>query len=690
MRLRFLLFAILLPFIGNAQIILTAPSISSLANTDTGVVAIQDFTILGDLYVAGTTKLVNNLTISTAISERIGIGTTDFHNTDYQGAGQWVDKFKVYSLITEPTETGTPISGMQSYMVIDATSAMDDNPLVQYNASSNIMIVDSAAYNVGYAVAEYNKAINFTGSDTLNSLFPHYTFGWNYGVGATGYLYNFKNDFSWALNNGSCSHVYAIESVSQNQAVFEGQYVADVASIRIKAINEALVYNATVGDLFGIYSTIYNQRTGTAGLRSKADRAYGFFHQLTNTTVLDSLSETYAVYIQRPTNNGWIGDNKAIYIEDQSGISENPSYNIYSVGDTSLNYFGGDIGIGSTTLTSSDQWDQSKVFINRTIIPPVDNDGYSKSGLTVYNSPTSSTGSTDSYTIYGINSQARVPAGLTLTQNTEISGLYASARLYSAAASGATIRGIQGSAINASTTSSSLNICGLEFSAVSTKGTVAKLVGISATTSISGTANDIDAIGIEIVDFNETSSGAMTNTYGIKLPNMSKGSTLNYSIYSAGGTMYHAGNVGIGITAPIGKLHVKDTANGAIAGILSKTLTEASPVSIMDISIGANTGGSVKIVYSIEAVSGTTVEVHYGEYIVCYRNQNGTVTDEDLHAVGLENDLPNGTGIADTWAVTDGSGKITIAVTATSGLSTPTVTLKFNVFNYGAGNITLL
>ncbi len=76
MKLKILLFTLILalPFTGNAQITLTTPGLTSVANTDTGAVALLDFTILGDLYVTGTTRLASNLLISSTIGEQLQLG----------------------------------------------------------------------------------------------------------------------------------------------------------------------------------------------------------------------------------------------------------------------------------------------------------------------------------------------------------------------------------------------------------------------------------------------------------------------------------------------------------------------------------------------------------------------------------------------------------------------------------------
>jgi len=62
-----------------------------------------------------------------------------------------------------------------------------------------------------------------------------------------------------------------------------------------------------------------------------------------------------------------------------------------------------------------------------------------------------------------------------------------------------------------------------------------------------------------------TGGGKITNYYGIYLESPTAGST-NYALYSAGGTSYFAGNVGIGVTAPTSPLTVKGVIQSTSGG----------------------------------------------------------------------------------------------------------------------------
>ncbi|HZU25390.1 MAG TPA: hypothetical protein VFA04_07700 [Bryobacteraceae bacterium] len=67
------------------------------------------------------------------------------------------------------------------------------------------------------------------------------------------------------------------------------------------------------------------------------------------------------------------------------------------------------------------------------------------------------------------------------------------------------------------------------------------------------------------------SSGTVTNAYGLYLQNTTGATGKNYSLYSAGGTNYFAGSVGIGTSSPSALLHVfgpKAAANGSAPAAL--------------------------------------------------------------------------------------------------------------------------
>lgn len=114
-----------------------------------------------------------------------------------------------------------------------------------------------------------------------------------------------------------------------------------------------------------------------------------------------------------------------------------------------------------------------------------------------------------------------------------------------------------------------------------------------------------------------------------------------------------------------------------------KVLIEATLTNFLDVYIANNEGVGISIPYTIVAInSGTNiVECHYGRYNVIARNQNGTITNNSAHINEL--DLPLGTGITDVFGVVNGLNKITINLTATSGISPTSFVFYYTIETYG-------
>jgi len=115
----------------------------------------------------------------------------------------------------------------------------------------------------------------------------------------------------------------------------------------------------------------------------------------------------------------------------------------------------------------------------------------------------------------------------------------------------------------------------------------------------------------------------------------------------------------------------------------SKALTEGVSTNILTAYVANNTGIGIRISYSVIAINTGTnvVECHYGEVNIIARNQAGTVTNNIAHI--NEIDLPIGTGITDVFVVTNGTGLITLSLTATSGITPTSLIMDYTIENYG-------
>jgi hypothetical protein len=88
--------------------------------------------------------------------------------------------------------------------------------------------------------------------------------------------------------------------------------------------------------------------------------------------------------------------------------------------------------------------------------------------------------------------------------------------------------------------------------------------GVFANARIKASTSATNAYGVYIIN-NELLSGAsVVNNYGLYIANQTNGSSVNYTLYSAGGLNYFGGNVGIGQPSPSFGLEVYSSAQTAI------------------------------------------------------------------------------------------------------------------------------
>lgn len=200
-----------------------------------------------------------------------------------------------------------------------------------------------------------------------------------------------------------------------------------------------------------------------------------------------------------PSNSGTITNLKGIHLADMTGGSST-NYAIYSEGGNS--YFADNIGIGTTSTSS-----KLNIFDSYSTVG-------SKTSLGVVQtwSPSSAPGTS-------------FPTSVAAT-----------AQYDSAQSAGGFMTNFRG------------------FSNVQGSGSI-NVVNVDLLTQNTGTADITNVTDISIRSAVNSGGGSIGTYYGLRIGNQTAATT-NYSIYSDGGMMYHAGNVGIGMVTPAVKLHI--------------------------------------------------------------------------------------------------------------------------------------
>ncbi len=130
--------------------------------------------------------------------------------------------------------------------------------------------------------------------------------------------------------------LYNVLSTSGNAQNFTGRLVGFQGQVSHKG-------TGTLTQARGFAGIITNDSTGTI-----IDAFAGRFGN-TNTST-GSYTNAYGIYILSPTNTGGgtYNTNYGLYVQDQSNVGIVGSYNVWSDGFNSKNYFAGSVGIGAT------------------------------------------------------------------------------------------------------------------------------------------------------------------------------------------------------------------------------------------------------------------------------------------------------------------------------------------------------
>jgi hypothetical protein len=136
--------------------------------------------------------------------------------------------------------------------------------------------------------------------------------------------------------------------------------------------------------------------------------------------------------------------------------------------------------------------------------------------------------------------------------------------------------------------------------------------------------------------------------------------------------------------------------NTATQGIILpslKNLTDNVTVPLFDHALpsGSTCGGF--ITYTIHCSDGTDYQVHSGLMNWAALNKAGTITSNFGHVSstsGLELDVVSAGTLADTFSITNGTGKITININANSSLTPTILYIEYTIHNESKQTITQL
>lgn len=122
-----------------------------------------------------------------------------------------------------------------------------------------------------------------------------------------------------------------------------------------------------------------------------------------------------------------------------------------------------------------------------------------------------------------------------------------------------------------------------------TGNNLAEFKGLFVRHSHTGSGTIADSRGVDIVDVSGT--GTITDNYGLYIGAITRGSTKNYAIYSAGGNVYFNGSMGVGVNPANAKAEIKGTALASAAVDANSVLRLSNTQSTSILSLGQLTNG---------------------------------------------------------------------------------------------------
>lgn len=406
-------------------------------------------------------------------------------------------------------------------------SALGNNSLYSNTSgSSNTAIGFSSLYNntTGY----YNSALG------SYSLYSNTSGQGNIAIGNNA-LYSNNASYNSAIGYGA---LYSNTSGTHNNAIGTGSLYGNTTGNANNAIGFNSLYSNTTGtsnEAFGDEALFMN--TSGNGNVAFGDEA---LHQ-NSTADFNTAVGTGSLFFNNGSNNTAIGFSA---LGSATGANQNVALgftagynNLTGTGNVFLGYQAGYNETGSNKL----------YIANSSTNPPLIYGDFSTARVGIgTTSPAAGLDVVKTHTSTGDFIASRVEANRTTSGTLTLFGYRT---LVNVSHTSGTLTGAQAN-------STQLNFTG-------NGGTTSYAEGLTSNASISTGAIVSNLSMIRV--YSPSNSGTITHLKGLYLQDMSAGSSTNYSIYSEGGTMYHAGSVGIGTTSPGYKFDVNSGATNQVA-----------------------------------------------------------------------------------------------------------------------------
>lgn len=312
--------------------------LNRLVITSSGSIGIGDTTPDYLLDVAGTLGVDGAVTIGDAIGDAVTVnsGAWTFTNDTTIALSGGVNglNFDSDTLSIDATNNrvGIGTAGPTNTLSVNGTADIQGHAAIGAGAAVNgaLTVVDSL--------------IGVSSHSTILSVYETTTTTGSASVGYDGLLVNNILNPSGTATYGQVNGLNGFLTVASGNA----QNMSSGGGVN--GFNGGVIHAGTgtiSGNTSGVNGAVVNSGGGTLDITNGV-----------NATIVQTsgtINAARGINIATPINYGTITNNYGLYINDQSGVGASDSYNIYSAGASSQNYFAGSIIAGSanTVLTLS-------------------------------------------------------------------------------------------------------------------------------------------------------------------------------------------------------------------------------------------------------------------------------------------------------------------------------------------------